>query len=128
MSFGGFPTTDKSFVWDTQNDTAWGVVATDGTHYPTIVLLQAAGKKQFPNNDPGGFTELLTLRSVAGTTDGSGFFYMVNLIAAPDTLTPALPGEFVSGSGQTITTRGQVYNLWIKKTVGTDTIQISAQG
>lgn len=109
-------------IQDSQNDTNWHILATDGTAYTTLALLLAAGKSPFPSLDPGVYCHPV-LKSLAsgGTTDGSPFHFAWNKLTAP---TDATSME-VSGNGQTWELPGMILNLlWLEKSVGSDLINV----
>lgn len=124
---------NKLFKHVTTNATTIGVVGMDGVLYATIAALKAAGTTPYPYMAPGGanagmdvgmFLQSLAVRSSVVTTgaDGSAFFIAFNLATAPaDTAM-----HVVSGSGQTFINPGTIYNVWLRKTVGTDEINLTA--
>lgn len=105
----------------------WVVISTDGVGYASLAALFAANKVPWPRSngtvglDPGMMLQSLTASTFNGTTDGSGFFLVVNSANAPTN------AEFVSGGGQKFTQAGQVWNVWVKLTDGTDTLALLGQ-
>ena len=77
----------------------------------------------FPGLPPGARYVAATVRSVAtgGATDGSPFQVLYNQAAQPANGTA---GKLISGSGQTETLPGALYNLYVKASVATDIIQV----
>lgn len=101
-------------------DTAWRIVASDGTTYTTYALLVAAGKVPYPGLDAGGHLEWMTLRSETGAgADGDPFYYHIGGVA---TISNDNDGFLVSGAGQIVNIPGPIKTVWIRATTGTDEI------
>lgn len=111
-------------------DTAIRILAADGSSYTTLALLEAAGKTPWPGLDPGMNMGKLSIRSIAtgGTTDGSGFNYIINEIK-PSAISSM---KRVSGGGQERQSGSTkafgndlqfVWQLWFAMSVSTDIIE-----
>lgn len=99
---------------DTTNSTEWLILASDSTTYTTLALLRAAGKKPFPGLDPGMFCQSVTVENV---TAANAFAVAWNTAAAPSGDSATLvPG------GSQFTFPGQVWTVWLQKSVGADHI------
>jgi hypothetical protein len=103
--------------------TTWNVVAADGTLYPTLAALAAAGKRPWPALDPGTFLQYLTSRSAlsTGIADGGPYGIAFNQSTPP---TDTAGSRLVSGGGQTINDPGPLWNVWLRKTSGNDIIEL----
>lgn len=108
-------------------DTSIRILASDGSSYTTLALLQAAGKTPFPGLDPGMNLGKLSTRSIAtgGTADGSPFSFLYNQ-AKPASIAAM---KYQSGSGQerqegSTKSLGNelfmLWELWFAMSVGTD--------
>lgn len=102
---------------DTTNSTGWLILASDSTTYTTLALLLAAGKKPFPGLDPGMFCQSVTVEDV---TAANSIAIGWNAATAPtgDSAT-LIPG------GSQYTIPGQIWNLWIQKSTGTDHVVVT---
>lgn len=100
-------------VKDAIADTSWHKIGVDGT-------AASASNLPWPNLDPGGFLQNLMFRSENAAADGGPFYIAFNLASAP----ADSAAEFVSGSGQTIVIPGNVWNVWVRKTVAGDSVDL----
>ena len=111
-------------------DTSIRILASDGTSYTTLALLEAAGKQPWPALDPGMNLGKLSVRSLAagGVTNGSGFNYIINQ-TKPSAISSM---KFVSGGGQerqSGSTKAfgndllMVWQLWFAMSVATDILE-----
>lgn len=101
-------------VKDSVAATTWHKVGIDGT------VVSSASNPQWPNLDPGLFLQSLMFRSENAAADGSAFYIAFNLASAP----VDAGAELVSASGQTIVVPGNVWNVWIRKTVAGDLVDL----
>jgi hypothetical protein len=110
--------------------TTWIVLASDGVGYASLALLAAAGKKPYPwaygstpglDQGSGMWLQTLTLlaEGAAGAA-GSAFYYAVDRATQPAN---DLPGVLVVAA-TTVEIIGPLWNLWIRKTVGTDDVNL----
>lgn len=97
-------------------------VATITWHQVGVSGAVVAGNNPaWPHLDPGAFLLSFLFRSESNANaDGGAFYIAFNLASAP---TDAV-AELVSGSGQTLAVPGNVNNVWIRKTVATDLINL----
>lgn len=113
-------------------DTAFHILATDGSGYASLAALKAAGKIPFPNLEPGQPVGRLLVRSIAtgGTAAGSPFYFQLNPQGTTINPTPPVQGSspLVDGSGQTLSGGyGFVNQVWIAKTVSSDLVEVRAE-
>jgi hypothetical protein len=107
---------------DTDNTTAWHVIASDGTGYTSFALMEQAGKLPWPNLPGGSMVNAMSLEAIAsGGGAGSQIYYRWNT-----TITPSSGISVLTAVRQV--TPGMIYNLWIQKTVGTDVVELSLFG
>jgi hypothetical protein len=108
-------------------DTSIRILASDGSSYTTLALLEAAGKIPFPGLDPGMNLGKLSVRSIAtgGTSDGSAFYYLISQTQPSSTANM----KYVSGGGQERQMGSDkslgnellmLWQLWFAMSVGTD--------
>lgn len=97
---------------DTTNSTSFLLLASDGSTYSSVALLLAAGKTPFPGLDPGMFAQSVTVENV---TAANAIAVAWNTASTPTGDTSTLvPG------GSQFTFPGQVWNVWLQKSTGTD--------
>lgn len=128
LIFPHSPNTVSAFA--APGSTSWVVVAMDGTTYTTTAALVAAGKTFFPYGnasvqglDLGMKLQTLTLTSVNAGAAGSAFYFSKN----PQVTPSGTIGEFVNNNGMQIVVPGTVWQIWIKLTASTDTIELFGQ-
>jgi hypothetical protein len=117
----------------------WGMLATDGTQYTTLALLQAAGKVAFPGTAHQGIYPMsLALRSEDGSGAAGGrFYFAVNRGTEFSGLaSEALrdnKAQLVGNSDQvfvypgvTEVTMEPISNVWIRKLTAGDEVIVQA--
>lgn len=120
---------------ETIDETIWGVIATDGTSYATIALLLAAGKTEWPGPPFGGVTgTVVSLRSrTTAMLAGSAFQYAYNRSdanfgsLANDAARNAVAASKTGGADESLE-EGGVYNVWRRRTVATDELELVLRG
>ena len=114
---------NKIGVQPVPSDTAWRIVASDGSTYTTVAALISMGKVPFPLVDAGITIQTLTMRTINANADGSPFYFSIN----PQVVPTGIAGQLVSGSGQQFVAPGSIWQLWVKLTAAGDTLDILAQ-
>lgn len=105
--------------------TGWQILGANGTGYADIATMRAAGVEPWPNLDPGGMLQSLTVKTRSGTSNGSGVYVATSRSAAP----AAGDGFFVQG-GDIFSIPGfapgvsleRIANVWFKKVGTSDTV------
>jgi hypothetical protein len=126
-----FPNAPNVFnAFASPGSTSWVLVGSSGTTYASVAACIAAGDQPYPKSngtvglDPGMKLQTLTLTSVNGGAAGSAFYFTKNNQTIPPTGTA---GDFVNNAGMQIVIPGTIWQVWIKLTASTDTIQLMGQ-
>ena len=131
---------DSGITFET-NSTAWAFLATDGTGYASLALLQAAGKVAWPS---GAFDQgidclhLIMANCATGNAAavGSGFYFAINRgpefaalandEARDDVAFPVFSGQTFTYPGVNRVDSLIVSCVAVRKTVGTDELSLLA--
>lgn len=121
MSVRDEHTPNRISTKNTDNLTTILMIASDGVGYATYALLIAAGKVPWPGLDAGSIMPKVIVENL--TTAGNSFAVAWNTLTAP------VVANMTQVLGNTVPFQinGDVKNIWIIKTIGTDTIGITGQ-